>query len=302
MALLVLTLTLALSVSEPLVLVAVPFLVLLLARPVPRSPAILAGVLAALVAFGGSARTGLWYLERGWAVVLGGWFVALTLRFPTSRFTSRALGALAGTFAVATLFFLVRGGEWPVVDWLVQERIGGDLAVVLEALRVLREGALPPELVELAYRTAEMQRMVFPALLGLASMSALALAWWLYVRIAERRDDGVGPLSGFRFNDQLVWIMIGGLILVILGWGGMWARTGSNAVVFMGGLYALRGIAVLVFLAGGLSVGGAVLLFLGLLLPVVGSVILGGALVIGVGDTWLDLRRRAIEAGRSDGR
>jgi hypothetical protein len=61
-------------------------------------------------------------------------------------------------------------------------------------------------------------------------------------------------------------------------------------VVFMGALYALRGVAVVLFLAGGVSLLGGIFLALGLLL--VAPVLMTGAFVIGLGDTWLDLRAR----------
>jgi hypothetical protein len=70
-------------------------------------------------------------------------------------------------------------------------------------------------------------------------------------------------------------------------------RVGSNAVAFMGALYALRGAAVFVFVSGGFSWFGYVMTALGLFLLT--PVVLGAAMVIGIGDTWLDLRRRARE-------
>ena len=291
--------TLFMSVAEPLALVAVPFVVLVLLLPTPRLSAVLAGALAAVVAFGlGTTRSGLWYLERGWAVLLGGWFVALTLRWPRASFFPRALGAVAGSFAVAAAFFGVQPGRWSVADWAVQDRMAAAWDLVMGAIRSFRAegGSLPPEVLEGVTEMMELQGTIFPSLLGLTSLAALGVAWWLYVRLTRGSDRGVGPLAEFRFNDQLVWVLIAGLVLLLAGWGDAWARTGGNAVVFMGGLYVLRGAAVLVFLTGGISVFGAVALGVGMLIPVVASVILGGALVIGVGDTWFDLRTRAVAA------
>ena len=68
-------------------------------------------------------------------------------------------------------------------------------------------------------------------------------------------------------------------------------RTGWNAVAFMGALYALRGAAVVAFFGGGQTLFG--LLALAVALILVAPVVLTGALVIGLGDTWLDLRGRA---------
>lgn len=291
--------TLFLAVVEPLALVAVPFVVLVLVLPTPRVSATVAGVIAALVAFGlGTTRSGLWFLERGWAVLLGGWFVALTLRWPRSSFLSRALGAVAGSFGVTALFFAVQPGRWSVVDWVVQDRMATAWGLVMDAIRAFQAegGSIPPEVLEGVTGMMELQGTIFPSLLGLTSLAALGVAWWLYVRFARGSDRGVGPLAEFRFNDQLVWVLIAGIVLLLAGWGDAWARTGGNAVVFMGGLYALRGAAVLVFLNGGISVLGAVALGVGMLVPVLASVILGGALVVGVGDTWFDLRTRAVAA------
>jgi len=151
--------------------------------------------------------------------------------------------------------------------------------------------SVPAELADAVYRTAEIQGLVFPALVGLSSMAALGVAWWVYVRLARESDQGLRPLSEFRFNDQLVWIFIGGLLLVLLGSGQALDRAGTNAVVFMGALYALRGAAVLVFLSGGLSMVGAALVAVAMLF--VAPVILTGTLVVGLSDTWFDLRERA---------
>lgn len=291
--------TLFMAVLDPLALVAVPFVVLVLVLPTPRASAVFAGLLAALVAFGlGTTRSGLWYLERGWAVLLGGWFVALTLRWPRATFFPRALGAVAGSFGVGALFFAVQPGRWAVADWIVQDRMAAAWGLVMQAVRAIQNegGTIPPEVLEGVTEMIRLQGTIFPSLLGLTSLAALGVAWWLYVRLARGSDRGVAPLAEFRFNDQLVWVLIAGLVFLLAGWGDAWARTGGNAVVFMGGLYALRGAAVLVFLNGGISVFAAVALGVGMLIPVVASVILGGALVIGIGDTWFDLRTRAVAA------
>jgi len=52
----------------------------------------------------------------------------------------------------------------------------------------------------------------------------------------------------------------------------------------------LRGAAVVLFLNGGLSLLGGVVLAMAMLL--VAPVILGAALLIGLGDTWLNVREK----------
>ena len=95
-----LVITLIFSVSSAGVLVAVPFLALTMVLGLRRLPAAVAAMLAVFVAVGVPARGGVWYLERGWAVVLAGWFVVLTMRWPRSRFFPRAFGAVAATAGV----------------------------------------------------------------------------------------------------------------------------------------------------------------------------------------------------------
>ena len=61
----------------------------------------------------------------------------------------------------------------------------------------------------------------------------------------------------------------------------------------------MRGAAVLLFLSGGLTNLGFFFLAVGMLL--FWPVLISGALLVGVGDTWLDLRSRAeaIAGGKS---
>ncbi len=130
-----------------------------------------------------------------------------------------------------------------------------------------------------------------PAFLGLSSLSGLAVAWWGYVRLSAGSGLGLGPLRDFRFNDHLVWLFLIGVALIVFGAGEGWTSGGGNAVVFMGGLYAMRGAAVLLFLSGGLTGLGFLFLIVGMLF--LWPVLIPGALLVGVGDTWFDLRSKA---------
>ena len=296
-----------LGVSSVASMIAVPFIALSVILGARRFGALVVTGLAIAVAVGGLPRDAIWYLERGWAVLLAGWFVALTLRWPTVGFFSRAVAAVLGTFTIVMVFFEVQPGNWAHVDWLVTQRImSGTDAAVSALAGVARligdpEGQLAGRLVTSAYQMAEQQGRSFPALLGLSSLAALGVAWWGYVRLVLGNDRGVGPLRDFRFNDHLVWLFVGGLVVLGLGSGEGAERAGTNMVVFMGGLYALRGVAVVVFLSGGLSLVGFMLLLVGVvLLPLL---LFLGALVIGLGDTWLDLRSRMDSlVGNNEGR
>jgi hypothetical protein len=281
-------------VMNATIVIGVAYLIMMAGLPVRRAGAYLMGaVLAWGVLYGD--RAGVWWTERGWALLVAGWFVALTLRHPESGFLSRALASLAGAAGVAAVVISASGRAWPVLDFQMGERVRLFLTEGLsDLLQRVEAGAVSPALVTGLYAIVDAQiqilPQVFPAMLALGTLAALAVAWWLYVRMAHGDDQGLLPLREFRFNDQLVWLFIGGLAAALLGVDA-WKRAGANAVVFMSALYALRGAAVASFFGAGQSALGMVLLALGLVL--VGPVMMVAALVIGLGDTWLDLRGRA---------
>jgi hypothetical protein len=275
-------------VGNPGILVAAPFALLVFLIPPRRALTVtLAAVGLCLVLVGGPS-SGFWYLERGWAFLVGGCFLALSLRWPEGGFLPRGLGAVFGAYLVMGLFLGVRPGEWGVVDWLVKSRLEFTVSTFMQAMGP----DVFSEAFELqALEIVALQGFVFPALLGLASLSGLGLAWWLFVRLNRRHASGIGPLKEFRFNDQLVWVLILGIISLVLS-SGIVARLGVNAVVFMGALYALRGAAVVLFLTGGLSLFGGFLFVIGFVL--LAPFVVLGAMVIGLGDTWFDLRKRGV--------
>lgn len=288
-------LVLSFSAISPMVLVGLPFVLLVLLLPIRRLGALAVAAVVLILAMGTEDASGLWYVERGWALLVGGWFVAVTLRWPAAAFSARALGACAGSLATVGAVFAVRPAGWSVLDWRIGERIREGVTTALEAIRSLRgEEAVSSTLTGAVYATAESQAVLFPALVALASLAALGVAWWMYVRLALGSRGALGPLRDFRFNDHLVWLFVAGLLALIAGAGEWSTRVGSNAVLFMGALYALRGAAVVLFINGGISALGVVAVTLGMVF--LAPAVVFGALVIGLGDTWLDIRTRAARA------
>jgi len=273
-------------------LVVVPLLFLLVGHPVRRAAAFLVGAAGAFLLFGLEARAGgTWYLELAWAVLAGGWFAALTLRRPETGLFHRALGAVGASVAVLAGAFAARPEWWGVVDWSVRDRLFRAAGRGVSALRELQQpDGLPAGFADTLYGMVEVQWVLFPAFLGLATMAGLAVAWWVYVRVAQGRHGALAPLQELRFEDQLIWVFIAGLLMVAVAAGDGWTRAGSNTLVFMGTLYVLRGAAVVLFLNGGLSLLGGLVLAMAMLL--VAPVILGAALLIGLGDTWLNVREK----------
>jgi hypothetical protein len=131
---------------------------------------------------------------------------------------------------------------------------------------------------------------LFPALLALESLAALALAWALYHRIGRAR---LGPplaaLRDFRFNDQFIWGLIAGLVMLVVPGFASMSAVGANLLVFFGVMYALRGFGIVVwFLAPGRIMTVLLIGFAVVFLSVSGVLALG----LGLGDTWADWRSR----------
>ena len=285
-ALLVLT-----SLVPASMLVAVPLLILFALSGIRSGGLIITTVVAMFIVLAGQ-RDPLWYAERGWAVMLGGCFAAVTLLAPWWRLTSRALAAVGGSLVGSAVFYAVRSGAWSNLDWGVNDRLAAVLGNFLNALEVVREGqTVSPALIAAVYRTVELQAAVFPAVVALESMAALSVAWWLYRRLAFRDGQGLGSVRQFGFNDHLVWILITGLLLVVTRLSEGAVRVGANMTVFMTALYALRGAGVVVFVNGGLSLLGILMFILGVLFAA--PLVVGFAALLGIADTWLDLRARA---------
>jgi hypothetical protein len=184
---------------------------------------------------------------------------------------------------------LIALGGWGWVESLVAERIAASAAVTLEMIDTVVQGELPDGLAEVLSTTVRVQGVLFPSLLGLSSLAALGVAWWMHLRMSPRSGLGLSDLRDFRFADALVWVLIAGAVLLLVAeWSVGWGRLGMNLMTFMGALYMLRGLAVILVLLGGLSFGGGLLLALALVLA--GPLVAVGTMLVGVGDSWLDLR------------
>lgn len=282
-------LVLGLSVGQPLLLVAVPFGLLSFLQPSGRTRALLVGALVLGFAFGNFGAGASWYLERGWIVIVAGWFVAITLARPARPFMPRGLVAVAGAVIWTGALLLTFEG-WTRLEALIRGRIEESAATTLELSRALGTAAAGDSaLIEAVERTAAAQVTVFPALAGLATLAGLGVAWWLHVRVGTGSSQGLGAWKNLRFSDGMVWLFIAGLVLgLTMGWTEGWGRVGTNLLLFSGALYMLRGAGVLLFLSGGPGWFGWTLAALATVLAA--PVVLGGTLVVGLADTWFDLR------------
>ncbi|WP_420635497.1 DUF2232 domain-containing protein [Candidatus Palauibacter sp.] len=275
--------------SSPLglmAIMAIPTSVAILAFEPPRpGTVVLALLLLAGAAMGFQDPTPLWYLERGWAALLAGGFAVSMALAPSRPVLNRSLAAVAIAGGTVGVLGVLRPELLADLHWQVSGQF--DRALAMWDLQTLG-GRVVEDAVR---RVAELWKAVYPAMLVLASVAALAIAVYVLGRI-RGEEAPLPPLRQFRFSEHLAWILVLGLALLVLPAGGWALRTGANLVTIMGGLYVLRGAAVLVWLGTSVLSSGWVLAVWALAALLLYPVTIGAALVVGVSDTWLDLRSR----------
>lgn len=257
-------------------------------------------------------------LARGWSLLLAGSFGLVCLFGPKRPLFSRALVALGTTLVLATIMCLVGPVSIAQASKIVSDEFARRNAETMTMINTFVQlnakdwSALTAKMPRLADMPAETERQltllsqgglaVFPALVALQSLAALALAWATYHRLGRTRLGApMRPLREFRFNDQLVWGLIAGLTIMLLPTLESLHGTGKNLLVFFAALYAVRGFGVLAwFLAPGrlgVTLGVGLVMLMAPVLNVIAALafmMLGvAALALGLGDTWADWRSRA---------
>jgi hypothetical protein len=226
---------------------------------------------------------------RAIAVLLTGTFLALTIWRPSGTF-SRVLTTTAITGVALVLWMWHLGLAWSEVQRAIERGLWSYNQDLL--IRMGQNGDLPPD----AF-LAQMSAMVhtigslYPAILALASLAGLMLAWSWHHRIA-RHPLGPRPerFAAFQFSDQLVWGWVLGLALCLLPLPKFASAIGANLLLVWAVLYAVRGLAV--FFAGSRRVPGVVMATLTLIAMFLLPFVLGGLTLLGLADTWVDFRRR----------
>ena len=286
-----------LSAINPGLLLVVPFTLLVLALP-PHRPllTVMAGALALLV-MAGTRGGSVWYFERGWALLAAGWFVLAVAVLPRAGFIARGLVALAGAAATSVPFLWLNRGAFAQLEAALGGRLRDAASQAAAAWQKLSSnaggGGQPSSssgLTDAIYRAADLQVLLFPALLGLATLAGLAVAWWAYRRLAVRDHEPLRPLREFAFPNDLVWLLIAAIAVLVLPVGQAVDRAGANVLAFMAALYALRGAAVLVVIGGA---PGPLGMFMGLLaLLFLYPLVMATTVLVGLTDTWIDIRAR----------
>jgi len=240
-------------------------------------------------------------MARGWAILLAASFGLVSLWSTTMPFFSRALIAVGLATGIGFLIALASPSGIARFEHAAGEELTRRVSITVEKLN---EGMDTPEWRGLAAKVPGLDTWnedsetimraiparaasLLPALLALESLAALALGWGLYRRLSPVQiGPPLSPLTEFRFNDQLVWGLAVGGTLCLLPAFQEGRNAGYNLLLFFGTLYLVRGIGVLAWIARGRY---AFVVILGL----IPQVFLIVTLALGLGDTWLDLRRRA---------
>jgi hypothetical protein len=283
---------LAISVGQPALLIAIPFgLIAVFLRSDRRWVSLLGAALLG-ISLAGEGLGGVGWLDRGWALLVGASFLAAMGFFPGAGFLVWGVSAVALAAGTAALVFAVFGG-WSVAHGLMSERLhAGAEATVDVGRRLSSDPAVQQAFEDAARRTAEVQIVVFPALMGLASILGLGVAWWVWMRMSRTEGRIFAPFRSFRFPDPMIWVLIAGIVLLIpFGLESGVGQVGANLVLFMSGLFVVRGVAVSWVLSGGISWWGALLM--GMVLVLAAPLVFAGAWMVGVGDSWWDFRARA---------
>ncbi len=292
----------AFAIVAPIGLLTMPLAALVLVRrPGPRgrlSTAALAGGLS------------LWWLARPGdppdqavraAAVIGTVVFAWTWRYTTWSLAHRAISATAAAAVGVSVLIAALGGSWSQIRWWVESRIAVTTQLLLAWISTGTPtgpaGTTDPMVVQLedSFDTVvPLMADFFPATVAIEMLAGFALATVLYRRLVDATDvASSGRFRDFRFSEHFGWIPVVALAVVLTG--GASRTMAANVLVVAGVLYALRGVAVARFgigLAGGPSFLTMILIAFSMvfMLPVV----LIGAILLGVADTGLDLRRRWI--------
>ncbi len=255
-----------------------------------------------------SAATPFDFLARGWAILLVTIFGVICATGGHRLFLSRALYAVAATFVFASAVVVVTDVSPMRVRRTLADELDRRIAPTQAQWRATQQteqwqkfreeapgtAAFFDEMYATYSRIPERTAVVFPALLALESMAALALAWSLFHRISRVRiGPPLGRLRDFRFGDQFVWGLLAGAVILLIPSLESLRGLGLNLLVFFGALYILRGLGVLAWFLGARRLAVAALTVLTLVFWPATAIL---SLSLGLGDTWIDWRGRPRQA------
>lgn len=270
-----------------------------------------------LVAAGLASGVSLWWLlepgtmadqtAKAAAVIATATFV-LASRYSRSSLTHRVLLAAGAAAVGLAVMFLAGPWAWDDVRFWVERRTGFTVRLVLARFFVTASttssaASVGADLERWFDASVEFLADHYAAVVALQLMAGLVLASSLYHRVTRQPIAApVGKFRDFRFTEHIGWIAVVALTVILVPRLAAAKLAAANLLIVTGALYALRGLAVAAFgisAAGGAGAGTAILTALAVvfILPAV----VAGAILLGVLDAGLDLRRRWDRVGRSAG-
>lgn len=195
----------------------------------------------------------------------------------------------AATAAVVTAGFMAVATAWVGLGWLeVRDAIDQDWQRGLAVLARMSE--LGGEQEHAMREAVTALAGLYPGLAFLGALAGGTLAAALAAHAGARPVfPEPGPFTGFRFNDHLVWGGVAALAAVLLQPPAPWDDLAASHLLVWAGLYAARGAAIWTGRSRGWPAPVRIALFLSavLLLPYA----VGGLMILGLADTWVDFRR-----------
>jgi hypothetical protein len=267
-------------------------------RPGTRREWIALGVTVPLLALSLAGVGGLFqqFVRASGALLTGAFVVSMLLR--PGPILGRAAAAIAVAGAAVLLWGQRLGFGWPQVQAAAARETAAFFSAQASAAAAQgAAGDAARQLFSQLAQRADAVAALFPGILVLAALAGLALAWRLYQEIASRplaRTEG--SFAAFRFGDQLVWIPVVALAVLVLPIGDSVGDISlrllaQNTLLVAVALYCARGLAVFWTIAR--AAPRAIVLVLTLVAIFLSPFAVSGLALLGLADSWVDFRRRA---------
>ncbi len=226
---------------------------------------------------------------RGGGIMVTGAFVAAVLWRPERL--GRNVGVAVAAGLAGTLWWTwLLGVTWERIDFALTRATWAVYQTMARSMTAF-DG---PGAAEDAAAGIALVVKLFPGLTVLAAGTGLLVGWAVYQRVALRPIGGpAAPFTGFRGSDHLLWGLVVPLAILISPAGDTLDLVAVNVLLVFGIIYVARGAAILTWFmrpksplgSVGLGLVAVAALFV---LPIAGS----GLLLLGIVDTWIDIRRR----------
>lgn len=213
----------------------------------------------------------------------------------TDNLTVAIFIALAGGIILSAALLLAFGSE----PWVHLEQQVRELTGQIQQAMTTDKAAADPEVQESLARSERLLLYLLPGEILLETLGAIFIGILVFRqtgRYSSEFELGQGSFNEYRFNDNLVWLLIVAMTAFLLGpEASLIRKVGANGLYFMSIMYVIRGLAVIF---GLISRQGNSPVLKALVLITCFPPLCIMHLMFGVLDTWIDFRRRADEASK----